>query len=468
MTERFSIAALVLAFQLASSVSFAAPPAVKVPPVDFKPAQVERLMLSNGVVVYLKEDHELPTFDMTMRMKTSPADTPEWDAFGFLGTVWRAGGTKTRKPEALNEELERRAISIETGVDEESATVSLSCLSKNIGEGIDVFSDVLFNPALDETQLVIAKGKALEGIRRKNDTPAQISRRAFRDVTYGKSHIYAYEPTEKSVARVTRKTLADLHRKILSPEQAMICVSGDFNKTDLLAQLEQYFSSWTATGRSVLPYDYSVKNASPSRIFVVDKDFNQSRVTVARVGVARHTPDHFALELGDYILGGGGPSRLFGEVRSRLGLAYVVGSFVQEPAGPGLLGVVCQTKSASTVKAIEAINAELTKFSTTLVTPDELRLAKDASINSYVFGFDSPWDLVNARASNEFFGFPPDYPDTYTERLDSIGREDIQRVGKKYYGPANMKILVVGNEKNFDAPLDSLGNVVHIPISEIE
>ena len=80
---------------------------------------------------------------------------------------------------------------------------------------------------------------------------------------------------------------------------------------------------------------------------------------MGNIGIARLNPDHFPLELANYILGGGGASRLFGEIRSKLGLAYVVGSFSTEYAGPGLVGAVCQTKAESTVEAVKAMKKEM-------------------------------------------------------------------------------------------------------------
>ncbi len=458
---------LMLGFALLIAPVFAAPPAVQMSPLHFKPGQAERTTLSNGVIVYLLEDHELPIFDMNIRMKSSPADAASFDPFDFVGEVWRTGGTKTRTPEQLNSELEQMAMSVETGADEETFSVSLACLSKNKDKGIEIFSDVLLHPAFREDQLSLAKAKELEGLRRKNDTPPQIARRAFRDAVYGKAHVYAHESTEKGVQRVSAADLLALHKRVVVPDAAVICVAGDFDKAEMLASLEKIFGAWKSAERVVPPYDFSARQPSTGTVFFVQKDSNQSRVTMGRLGPARHHPDHFVLELADYMLGGGGPSRLFGEIRSRLGLAYVVASFYQVTQGPGLMGVACQTKSGSTIAAIKAIQSELDKFSKGPIHDDELRLAKDSIENSFVFGFDSPWEIVNARATNEFYGFPADYLDTYADRIEGVSKEAVQAAARKYYVKENMKTMVVGNEKGFDAPIDTLGSVTRLRVEDI-
>ena len=452
---------------LVISPAIAVPPEVDIPPLEFVPGTAERFVLTNGAVVYLLEDHELPLFNMNVLIKVSPADETVRESLDLLDTVWRTGGTKSRPPDALNDELERIAASVETSADIETVTISLTCLSKDIPKGIAIFSDVLLNPAFNAEQLSLAQAKTVENLRRKNETPQQIARRAFRDVVYGKDHVYAREPEEASVNRVKRTDLAALHKKVVVPDRAVIAMAGDFNKAEMLASLESALASWPATGRLVPTYDYSVKSPRSEMVFAVNKAAAQSRITIGRVGPARHNPDHFPLQLADYIFGGSGPSRLFGEIRSRLGLAYVVGSFVQETAGPGLLGVACQTKAASTVAAVQAILRELDSFSTGSVRPEEIKLAKEAIVNSFVFGFDSPWDVVNARASNEFYGFPPDYPDMANARVRAVTAADIAKVAKRYYNKDAMKIMMVGDESKFDPPLDALGPVTRIPLSDV-
>ncbi|MCG3205563.1 MAG: hypothetical protein KCHDKBKB_02285 [Elusimicrobia bacterium] len=446
---------------------FAVPPKVDTPPLDFKPAQAQRVQLKNGAVVYVLEDHELPLLTLNIRIRTSPADEKTPESFNFLGAVWRAGGTLTRSADQLNDELEQKAISIETGADKEVVTISLSCLSKELDSGLDLLRDVLLAPAFQADQLSLAKGKVIEGLLRKNETPNQIARRAFRDVVYGKNHVYAEEPNEKTVTKLTRNDLLALHKKVVIPDQAVISVAGAFKQEELLAKLEACLSGWKTSDRFVPSYDYSVTAASTGTLFFVPKEANQSRITIARLAPGRHNPHHFALRLTDAILGGGGPSRLFGEIRSRQGLAYMVGSFVQEPAGPGLLGVACLTKSESTLKAVRSILAELDKFTTGPLYDEEIKLAKDSLINSFVFGFDSKWEIVDARATNEFYGYTPDYLDTYTARLAAVTKEELGKTAKRFYSKDTMKVLVVGDEKRLDGSLRELGEVTVIPLKEI-
>lgn len=456
-----------------SSTNFvwAKPPEIgSVPPLKFSPPKPARHVLSNGVVVFVLEDHELPLFSMSLKLKVSPVDEPadKKGSMGLMGNLWRAGGTRRLSPEALNDQLETAAIQIESSAGEESAGVSVSCLMEDQDKALGLFRDVFFEPAFQSGQLQLAKAKILESIRRKNDDPWNIGRRAFRDVTYGADHYYAWNPTPASLSRIARADLAALHKKILDPKQAQIAVSGNFKTTELLAALESLFGGWSSQSRIISPYDYTVRNGSTGTVFYVEKDLTQSLIYMGALGVSRHDPDLFSLNVANSILGEGGTSRLFGEIRSRLGLAYVVASFYTVPRGLGLVGAVVQTKGASTGDAVKALQKELIRIGHEPVQTAELQQAKDSILNSFVFRFDSSAQIVQESSDLEFFGFPPDYLETYPDRIRNVQARDIQTVSRKYFQPGRFRILVVGNQKLFGKPLSEFGPVTQLPLELID
>jgi len=445
---------------------FAAVPKPSAPEI-YIPPEAERVVLSNGVVAFLYENHELPLFDMSIRFKASPADETPPHAFEMIDAVWRTGGTKSLPPDTLDEKLESMAASVNTNADNESLSVSVSCLTRDMDAAMDLWVDVMLNPAFDARKLAIAKGQAMESLRRKNEEPNQIGRRAFRDVIYGPDHIYATDPLPADVSRISRNDLVAIHKRVVAPQTAYIAAAGDFDRKALIAGLERRFARWPRTQRKDPPYDYAVSSGAAGRVFLVEKDFSQSRVALGRLGISRHSPERYASDVGDYILGGGGPSRLFGEIRSRRGLAYSVGSFVQQPTGPGMIGVISLTRAGATVAVIDAILSELKRFSSEPVTAEELDLAKASMVNANVFNFDLPYKIAAAHANMEFFDYEPDELKNKPKKILAVTREEILALAKKYYDPAGVKIVVVGDPKKFDGSLDKFGKVEKIPLESI-
>ena len=198
---------------------------------------------------------------------------------------------------------------------------------------------------------------------------------------------------------------------------------------------------------------------SPEILFV-RKDVSQSVIRMGELGIDKNNPDLYALRVMDYILGGGFTSRLVQEIRSNQGLAYNVDSSLDVGRRfIGTFGAETETKSETTVKAITMMRSIIAGMTAVPVSDQELALAKDAIVNSFMFGFTKPDVVVNQQARLEFFGYPARYLENYRDNIARVSRDDVLRVARKYLHPDRMSLVVVGNDKKFDKPLTTLGPV---------
>jgi zinc protease len=204
-----------------------------------------------------------------------------------------------------------------------------------------------------------------------------------------------------------------------------------------------------------------------STVNVVSKeDINQSCIYLGHIGGLMSDPDYFALILMNRILGGSFTSRLFKNVRSRLGLAYSVsGSYGSNYDHPGVFSVVCQTKSESTVHAIRAMIEEVAKMTEEEVTDEELALAKEGYLNSFVFNFDMKGAIVERLMVYEYFGYPADFLQKTRQNVEKVTKADILRVARNNLHPDKMQILAVGRPEDFDEPMSVLGPVHEIDVA---
>ena len=184
----------------------------------------------------------------------------------------------------------------------------------------------------------------------------------------------------------------------------------------------------------------------PGVYFIDKEDVNQSNVQIVGLGVDRRNPDVPAIAVMNEILGGGFGSRLFQKVRTQLGLAYAVGGgFGLEYDHPGTFDVEVLTKSASTVDATKAAEAEIAGLNTKPFTEAELKRAKDDILNSFLFRYDTRDKILDERERLEFYGYPADYLETYQAALEKVTLADVTAAAKKYIHPDKLAILVVGN-----------------------
>ncbi len=440
-------------------------------PLKFNPPKPEKRTLSNGMTLYLLEDHELPLFNVQALIETGTIyDLPEKVGLASIcADVMRTGGTVSREPDALNEELESMAASVEIGIDREYGTASLSTLAEDIDSGLEIFADVLRNPAFRQDKLELRKQQEIEGIRRRNDNPFGIVSRYFSAILYGTNHPFGWYPEIEGIESITADDIKAFHATYYHPNNIMLSLTGDFNTEKLVAQLEKVFAGWEKAGVNfpdVPKIDGSVK---PSVNYIF-KDFNQTTIFMGHFGIQRapDLSDYFSVIVMNEILGASGfTSRLMREVRDQRGLAYSVGSFMDTSryTNPGRWIAYSQTRADKTAEAMALILELIKDIRENPVPADELQLIKDSIINSFVFSFESSAQIAFQQMMLDYRGFPPDYLDTFTEHIAKVTADDVLRAAKKYLHPDQMVIVAVGNRDRFDRPLTEFGQVTEIDIT---
>jgi len=444
---------------------------IPIPPLrSFKPQQPKRIELSNGMVIFLQEDHELPLIDGTARIRGGSVNEPanKTGLVDIFGEVWRTGGTKTQTGDQLDDFLEVRAAKVETGPGPDSSTISFSCLTGDLDDVFKAFQDVLQNPEFRDDKIDIAKKGEEDSISRRNDDVGGITHREATKLAYGADNPYARVPEYATVAAITRQDLIDWHKKYVHPNDIILGISGDFDSAAMEARLRSAFESWPK-GESFPPFpknELQYAPAQPGYYFVSKEDVNQSNIRMVALGTTRDNPDYYAISVFNEAFGGGFSSRLFNDIRTKRGLAYGVGGGVGTNFGhQGILQIAMSTKSESTVDAIQALDQDIDDLSKKPITEEEIKNAKDAILNAFVFRLDSPDKILGERMVYEYYGYPPDWLDKYQDEVKKVTAADVSRVAAKYLHKDQLARLVVGNLKEFGKPLSSLGAVKEIDIT---
>jgi zinc protease len=435
---------------------------------DIVVPQVQRVTLSNGMRLFLLEDHELPLIYVSARIRVGSIYEPA-DKVGLAditGEVMRTGGTTARTGDALDEELERIAASVETGIGLSSGYGSVSVLKEDFDRGLAILADVLMHPAFRPDKIELAKMQHRSSIARRNDQSGSIASREFGKLIYGAQSPYARHTEYATIDNITRDDLVAFHKRFYGPNNTMLAVWGDFDAEQMIAKIEKAFADWEKIDLD-LPAKPGVDYRWQSTMNLVSKpDINQSNIYLGHIGGVMSDPDYFALTVMNQILGGGFTGRLFKNVRSRQGLAYsVYGTYASSFDHPGRFYVGCQTKSASTVHAIRAIIDEVQKIATDEVADEELELAKESYLNSFVFNFDSKGEIISRLMTYEYYGYPADFLQKTKENVEKVTKADILRVARAHLRPDTLQILVVGRPDDFDEPLSVLAQVREIDVT---
>lgn len=442
------------------------PDQLSFPELKFSFPVVEKQQLTNGMKLYLREDHELPLVDMTLIIGGGSIEDP-LDKTGLsrlFAAVLETGGAGDLSPLDLEAELESMAAEVSVSSSSYYIAVKLSLHQQDLQRGVEILADLLRRPRFDSERLELARKQLLESIHRQNDDPRALAARLLREAVFPQ-HPFGSTPKKAVVESFTRADLLQVQQRSLQPDNIWIAVSGAVEKNSLIGLLEQNFSDWQTTGRSQIPLP-QLPPVPKGKVLVAEKDIPQTSIMLGHPGISKDNPDLFALRVANYILGGGGfNSRMMREIRSNRGLAYSVYSYFKIGRRlPDLFIAGSETKCETTAEVVTLMRQMMRQLREEPVLAAELELAKQSLINSFVFAFSDTHSIVSRKVRLDYFDYPNGYLETYRENIAAVTIEDVQRVARQYLHPDQLQIVLVGDPKLFSSALKGFG----LPIVKVE
>jgi zinc protease len=431
------------------------------PPPEVELPDYTRFEMDNGIVVYLMEDHELPLVSGSAMFYTGDRLEPaeKVGLASIVGEVMRSGGTREHPADLLNQLLEQRAASVETGIDTTTGSASFSSLTEDLTDVFGWFAEVIRAPAFPQDKIDLSKKQWQGTIARRNDDPEGIADREFNKLIYGADSPYARTVEYRTLSRISREDLIGFYQQYFHPNNMLLGIVGDFEPDQMRALIEAEFGDWQPAfelgDRQQIPTAAQVKQGG---IFLVDQpQLTQSYIQMGHLGGKFDNPDYPALSVLNEVLNGFG-GRLVNEVRSRQGLAYVVYA-VWSPRFdfPGLFIGGGQTRSEATVPFIQSMFREIEAARMTPVTEAELARAKDSVLNAFIFNFQTPGQTLSRLMRYEYYGYPADFIFQYQRQVAATTAEAVQQAAQTYLNPEQIVTLVVGNTAAIEPPLSTLG-----------
>jgi zinc protease len=439
----------------------AAPPAVVIPDrpealrfenLKFEVPRAEegRHQLSNGVPVYIVEDHSLPLVDVALAVRAGdwldPAD--HMGRASFAGALLRRGGTALRTPDEFDEQADFLGAEIDSlgGSTRSGATLNVS--SRSFGEALGLFCEMVREPRFDAARVETARSNLRESFGRRTDEPLEVLDREWRRLLYGPDHYTVREVLPRHVDALTPQDLAAFHRAAWRPESMVVAVSGDVATADVLARLEKCFSGWPAASGPApsWPPPASAQVPRPG-LYSIERDIPQAKMFLGHLAAKRRgwsDPDEFPLLLMNEILGGNG-NRLLRKLRGEMGIAYRGESAFELGAyEPGAFQIFLETGNASAARALQVALAEVRRLREEPVPPGELAFVKKILLDNFPLLFDTPPEVAGRFAEDEYLGRPHDYWRTWPDRVQRVTAEQIQQAAQRYLQPDRMVIVVAG------------------------
>jgi zinc protease len=425
------------------------------------PKPVE-LKLDDGLTVLVLENHRLPTVTVRLLIQGAgslhdPADLP---GLSNVTAAMLKEGTTTRSSKQIAEDIERlgATINVTAPYGGDTATLTASGLSDNIGDWMHLTADILLHPTFPESELAKLKQRLKVQLQQQRSSSMFLVQERFNRAVYGNHPAAVTSTTLESLDKITPELLAKWYKEHYVPQNAILAIAGDVRAADM-AQMFNGMPSWDATD-SKLMTDPPTKAASGRRIYVVDRPGSvQTDIFLGNIAVTRVDPDYVPLAVMDRIVGGGASSRLFLNLREEHGYTYGAYSMLvaRKYAGPWIAEASMRTDA--TGGAMTEFMNEVNRIRDKAVPESELEESKRAIVAGFALSLEDPSQLLDYAITQKIYGLPADYWDTYPAKIMNVTAEQVQRAANKYVVPDALQIVAVGDASKIKPVLEKYGPV---------
>ncbi|MGB3723527.1 MAG: pitrilysin family protein [Pacificimonas sp.] len=438
------------------------------PALDFP--DVERATLSNGIPVTFARRAAVPVVDISIAFDAGDAADPkEKPGTQALTLSLLDEGTTSRDAIEIVEEEERLGASISASSDLDVTTLSLSALISNLADSLDLFADVVKNPAFTEEELTRVRNIQLASIEAEMQEPASLALRTLPPLIYGEAHPYGApltgSGTVEGVTSVTRADLVSFHDTWLRSDNAQIFVVGDTTLADITPMLEARFGKWTPSSPVKGTKRFTdVAPPEQSRIVLIDRPgAPQSYIFAGYPLATKGTDNDEALDIAMYPLGGIFTSRLNMNLREAKGWSYGVSARTlgAKEQIPFLVRAPVQTDK--TGDSLKEIRREIAEY----VTANPITAQETTDTTAFLSGrlpgaYESAGSVLGAIMANAKYGRPDDYQESYAATLSALDDAQVAARAKAEIDPEKLLWVVVGDASKVRPQLQDIG----LPIEE--
>lgn len=411
-------------------------------PIRFKPTRISTQTIA-GRPIYQITNSSLPFIKLSLHFNGRGLAVEKISNAGLLEQSLHAmenGGAGELGSQEVARRLSELGARISFDAETEAWSASLIVLKKDFDVAFKILSDSLLKPRLDENAIAVGLQNKRRAIQHRNDRPASIARRKLAEAMYAGTR-QGYSLQEKDLDRINASTIKKHLPFLLSRNELSIALSGDIMNVDVHGPLTKLVQSLPTGTLTKPPTMHPVRN---DRIYLIDKPVTQTVIAAGTFLPAHRNPDYYAMQVGNYILGGGSfNSRLMREIRVKRGLAYYAYSYNSWLKNNGRFIAGTATRTPKAAESLKIFLNEIAGMHNG-GTEAEISLARQSILNGLVFEFDTPEKRVANEIRFRRHLMPLDYLTKFPSNIRAVRKQDIQHAYKKYINADALHIIIVG------------------------
>jgi len=436
---------------------------------DLQFPKIEHAKLSNGIEVEFARRAAVPVVNVAIDFDAGNAADPK-DKLGTQAMMLRLleQGTERYTAEQIAQAEENLGANISANASMDRTKVQMSALTANLAPSLDLFADIVRNPAFRPVDIDRVRGQQLASIAAETKQPVPLALRTLPPILYGSASPYGVPFTGTGspavVQSLSRADVEAFRAKWLRPDKAKIFAVGDTDLKTLMPLLEKSFGDWRSTGAAPTKDFSAALPEQKGRIVVIDRpNTPQSLIFAGVLTPVKGTDDIVPLDQANDVLGGSFLSRLNMDLRETKHWSYGVQGLLYTVQHTVPYMIYAPVQGDQTGPSIAALRGDVADFvGGNGVTAAELKRTISGSINELPGRFESASAVLSAMESNDLYGRPDDYYSTLPSRLSALTASELDAAAKAAIDPDKITWVVIGDYAKVKPQLDTLGLPVEV------
>jgi zinc protease len=432
-------------------------------PIPFSIAAPFRTTLPNGLKIIVFEDKRFPLISYRLAFGFGDADDPdETSGLTTALTSMLSEGTENYSSRQLAEQIERLGASVSASSSDDFTIVSASALSLYNADILRLMSEIVFRPTFPEDELSLYRRNTVENLKFQRSQPNFLANEQTARLLYGQHPYAKVSPSAEDVEKLERQMLVDFRERMLIPNNATFIIVGDVDTSELVKEIEASFGDWQPG--TVTAADFAATPERSARtLTIVDRPGSaQSNIVLANLAIERNHPDYFSLLVMNQVLGAGASSRIFMNLREEKGYTYGAYSRLNTRKQAGDFEATAEVRTTVTGDSLKEFFYELNRIRDDAALDQELTDAKNFLTGVFPIRAETQEGLINLIVSQQLYGLPEDYLQTYRDKIGAVTPEDVQRVAKQYIHPESLAMVIVGDAEEILPQAREYADVVEI------
>ena len=431
-------------------------------PVRFPP--FKEAALANGLQLVVIEHHEQPVVSVTLSFRAGGIYDPVGKE-GLSGLVAEllSKGTDSRGAEQIAATIEGVGGSLSASAGDDFLTISADALSDQAGLVLDLLGDVTLHATFPESELELARTRALSALALQLSQPAAVAQRVFASEIYGRNP-YGRSATRESYRAITRDDVTQFARQRLRPVGALLVVAGDVTDAQVRELAARAFAGWRGAPPPSPALPAPVTRVATDIVLVHRPGSAQANLVLGNTTILPTDPIYYPGRVATQVLGGGADSRLFLILREQKSWTYGAFASLHRYRGLGYWQATAEVRTDVADSALRELLHQIDRVRTEVIPDSELTATKGFLVGSFPLTIETPSQIATQVASVKLLGLGDEYLRLYRDRLAAVTALQARAAAARLYRRGALTIVVVGDGAKLAERLQSIASIRMVDI----